>query len=270
MSQTPSSPSATPASSKELAHLSMPLGQNAPINGSLPPSDESVLSWHDAMARAEEGVNPAAPLGSSNENPITSAAGPLAQKPNDGTAGEWSPMNPRGVTANGAEGAGSMNTGVGTRTAVEGSAEALPGSGQPSEWAGGLGDGMASMSPEALLQLKRERLAIGLEPGSMPGLISGEQGTVTGDALGMPTEVCLAQAVSLLLPQGIGVHALPESERAVVDGMTVGELVVERKVEGERSDTHAEEAGAQVAAQQAHLAEINTPASLPLETIQSS
>ena len=132
-------------------------------------------------------------------------------------------------------------------------------------------DGGAHMSPEELLQLKRDRLAMGLEPqgGSAQELVSDGVAALHGP-IAAPAEVCLAQPVSLLQAQGVGVRSLPESERAVVDGMPVSELVVQRRVEAEHDDAQALDKGAQIASTQAQLAALNTPESLPLEVVQSA
>lgn len=127
------------------------------------------------------------------------------------------------------------------------------------------------MNPEELLQLKRERLAMGLEPDAMPAQDLLADGSVNvGDALAGREQGCLAQPVSLVQPMGVGVHSLPESERPVVDGMTLGELALERRESDDRADAHAQATGSEIAAEQAHLSDVNTPDSLPLETIQSA
>ena len=273
MSQTPASRSSAPAPGCEGARLLAPPGANAPIDPAQSPTDGRALSWRDAMARAEEGEGAAVPA----RLPGGETASDPAHAPSSGqtnaAAGEWSPMNPRGsVSANGGQGAGlpgaqapaADGRGAGGTDGAFGGGPALDG-------AQGLVDGAAHMNPEELLQLKRDRLAMGLEPEGLSGqALLSEQDMGFNGPLDPSTQVNLAQPVSLLQPQGIGVHSLPESERAVVNGMTVSELVVERQVDDEHSDEQAQAAGAEVASTQAHLAEVNTPDSLPLETIQST
>lgn len=265
MSQTPSTRSGAPAPGCEGAHLLAPSGANAPLDPSQPPADGRVLSWRDAMARAEEGVGVAPQAKPAGAETAAEQADAPTSGAAEAAAGEWSPMNPRGsVSASGARGAGAPGSRAGATDGELGGEQALGG-------AQGFADAGARMSPEELLQLKRDRLAMGLEPGRQSGQeLLAEQDMGLNGPLDPSKEVCLAQPVSLVQPQGIGVHSLPESERAVVDGMTVSELVVERQVDEEHTDEHAQAAGAEIATTQAHLAEVNTPDSLPLETIQST
>lgn len=270
MSQTPSSRSGAPAPGCEGARLLAPSGANAPLDPSAPPTDGRELSWRDAMARAEEGAGVPSQARPADGETSAEQAGAAAPAQSDVAAGEWSPMNPRGsVAGKGSQAAATL--GANTAAGEDRGADGAMGDGQALEGSQGLIDAAAHMSPEELLQLKRDRLAMGLEQGGMSSQeMLADQDMAFGAPVDPSTEVCLAQPVSLVQPQGIGVHSLPESERAVVNGMTVSELVVERQVDEERTDAHAQEAGAEIAAAQAHLADINTPDSLPLETIQSA
>lgn len=276
MSQTPSNhPRASGAGSDAAQRLLHPT-RTAGAETSLPPADERALSWQDALARAEQGASPHPQTGA----PATAAAAdsPGASACGGAERGEWSPMNPRGTAAApvgaGASGASAdaqaapLSGGRSTATPLSGEEAA---DGQAMGAAGGFADGSPHMNPKELLQLKRDRLAMGLEPGAMPArdpLVDGA--AAFGDALAAHAEGRLAQPVSLVQPMGVGVHSLPESERPVVEGMTLGELAFEHRESEDRAEMQAQATGSEIALEQAHLAEINTPDSLPLETIQSS
>lgn len=274
MSQTPSNHPRASGAASEVAHRVLHPTRSAGTDMPPPPTDERALSWQDAMARAEQGAQPP-PMS-------TGAAGSAAQElpgaPRTGPAesGEWSPMNPRGASAApGTAGAGGAAGAAGTAGAAQSdrtpSDAAVDHDAQAMGGACDFADASAHMSPEELLQLKRDRFAIGLEPDAMPAQdLMGPDAVGFGEALAMRAEGRLAQPVSLVQPMGIGVRSLPESERPVVEGMTVGELALERRESDERADVLAQDEGSEIAATQAHLADVNTPDSLPLETIQSA
>src|SRR5690606_8466967 len=191
----------------------------------------------DALARAEQGAKPP-PLNQA-------AAATVAQDPpgatGPGTAdpGEWSPMNPRGAAAAPATSGAAGAAGAAGSDPLSGGPPAGPDAAdaQLAGAAGGFAEGSPHMNPEELLQLKRERLAMGLEPDAMPAQDLLADGAVDiGDALAARAPGCLAQPVSLLQPMGVGVHSLPESERPVVEGMALGELVLERREISDRAD----------------------------------
>ncbi|NIM42006.1 MAG: hypothetical protein GTN86_12630 [Xanthomonadales bacterium] len=232
-----------------------PAPMQAPGGGHPPPaSQDQVLSWEAAMGRAEQGAAPSGMPCSPAE-----AAG--------ATGNEWSPMNPNGAPvaagdAPGAQGAAGAPSALPASAAADVQAQALPGA---------VGQGGTHMSPEELLQRQWDRIAMGLEPGAaaptgaFDDALSG--GLATGDE-GL-ADVNLAQPVTLAQPIALGWQSLPVSERPVTEGMTVDELVTERHVEEERHDERAHEAGDAVAAEQARLAEVNTPETLPERTIES-
>ena len=224
--------------------------------GGLPPpaSQDQVLSWEAALGRAEQG---AAPTGM----PCTTAEAASA------ASHEWSPLNPIGVPV--VTGDASIGQGVaGALSAMPASTESGM---QTQAMSGTMGDGLAHMSPEELLQRRWDRMAMGLEPGAVAP--EGDFDSALSGGLASATEgqagVSLAQPVTLVQPITHGWQSLPVSERPVTDGMTVNELVTERHVEAERRDEQAHEAGDAVAAEQARLAEVNTPETLPERTIES-
>lgn len=247
MSQSNLNTSAVPAPGTEV------LPQTLRAAASQPPaaSQEQVLSWEAALGRAEQGE-------------ARPGAVPCASPDTAGAPGqEWSPMNPHGTPAGGeaAEMAGAR-TSLPTSTEPGVQAQALP---------AGQGDLPAHMSPEELAQRKWDRMAMGLEPSAaLPGeAVDAAAAGEWSESAEAQAGASLAQPVTWVQPMVVGWQSLPVSERPVADGMTTEELVSERHVEQEHADEQAYQANEAVAAEQARLAEVNTPETLPERTIES-
>ena len=224
-------------------------------------SGDQVLSWEAAMGRAEQGEMPA----SGATNPLFDTTGAAGTAGANGSVDDpatkgWSPMNPQGEPTANAPGEAPINA------CAQDSANAQALSGEGVAGQGG------HLSPEELLQRKWDRIALGLEPGAVPTGGAGQEllsAASLDDAAMVESGVSLAQPATLLQPIALGWQGLSPSERPVADGMTVGEIATERHVEAARADAQAYDAAGASAAEQARLAEINTPETLPEQTIES-
>lgn len=221
------------------------------------------LSWEMAMARA------AVPA----DAPTRSAMPGLA----DG--GEWPP-----VPQYAGDGAVEAVSSVGTVSAPAqpsmpapaqppASAEPAHGLGEPTTQtlaadvsAGGAPQRAGTFTQEAFLEYRMRRIALGLEPLAVSARMAAAPAT---DPLVASTAGSLVQPVSLYAPTSANLAALPIADRPVANGLSMGELAVERVVQVQRGEQQAERHVAEQVNHRLHLESLNTPESLPLQTLKS-
>lgn len=215
---------------------------------------QATHAWEMAMARAEAAGDPplrsqpGAPQGLAPEG--SSTAGLCAGGTGvDGPAGATAVPGEAIPAEGGCAGATLAHESAGAGVA-DGSLAAVPGA------SGG-------MTQEEFLEYKLRRIALGLEP-----MVASAEMVACGD-LGTTMATTLAQPVSLYVPVGAGPSALAPADRPVSNDQSVSELIGERLAQVQRSEQQAQLRGAEQIALQLHLDAINTPESLPLETLKS-
>lgn len=123
-----------------------------------------------------------------------------------------------------------------------------------------------TMTQEAFLEYRMRRIALGLEPLATSTRMAEAPAS---DLLGATTTCSQIPPLSLSAPLGARLAALPLSDRPVAEGLSVGELALERVVQAQRGEQQAQLHVADQINQQLRLDLINTPESLPLQTVKS-
>lgn len=233
-------------------------------DATLPADAESAQSWEQAMARASavagepKPSQPAAPHGVGSDGTLSltpqgddmpSAGQVTAPAMGQGAA-------PGEVSSAGAGGSQTLVNGVPVETQ------------QPARGAvGNNGTLDGTMTQEEFLEYRMRRIALGLEPPA-----SSAASTRAADAAGETIGSLLARPVSLVVPVGdasAALTALAATERPVSNDQSASELAGDRAVQLQQSEQQALLRGAEMVAQQLHLEVVNTPESLPLETLKS-
>lgn len=226
---------------------------------SLVADPQDALCWEMALARAE-----------------TSADAPARGAPSGATE-----MGATGISAllGGPTQAGDGTGGVPSQPAL--SAQAQPEAAtdlahidgehaaQPMDADGGVGVATGrggTRTQEEFLAYKMRRIALGLEP------LATSAGMATApmaEPLGGANTGSLARPVSLHTPNSVTLAALPVADRPVANGLSVGELAVERVVQVQRGEQQVQFHVAEQITHQLHLDAVNTPESLPLQTLKA-
>lgn len=222
-----------------------PQGPSAPVVPAV--ADDSALSWELAMARAEAG-------------PAGAPAG------TDASAGTWSPFDTVGAAAAGrlagppGEPAGGLPGAALPGASGQAAAAAEPGMTS-------LNAAPGALSAQDLREYKWERMLLGLDPAANANSMAMDPSATDAVGAGPGSAQSDSLVAGFTTTQSLG--GLPESDRPVVEGRSLVELVVDHQVQLQREEQVALDIGAAAISQQLHLEVVNTPDPLPLETIKS-